>query len=70
MPGYLAQLQGIFPSLHLKQVVLGYLGENRYALALQGDLEVVIVQPGAALGWEPPKWNGREQLDWPLVLLV
>ncbi|MDI9463953.1 MAG: hypothetical protein QM393_00120 [Bacillota bacterium] len=55
VPGYLAQLQGIFPSLHLKQVVLGYLGENRYALALQGDLEVVIVQPGAALGWEPPQ---------------
>ena len=53
VPDTSPQLQDL-PFLHLKQVVLGY-GET-LCPALQGDLEVVIVQPG-----QP--WAGASQVE-------
>lgn len=51
---FLTQLQEALPSLSLPQFTLSYLGEGQFLAALEGELKLVMLDPGAQPSFKLP----------------
>lgn len=57
---YVLQLQEVFPSLSLAEVGLAYLGSGEFGVALQGELQVVLLDKAEDSAFKLPAFRAVE----------
>lgn len=66
MPGFLAHLCELLPSLGLAEAALAYVGEGRFMLSLRGELQVVLLDQASASGFELQELSSRQLVELPV----